>query len=136
VPDIIVEWSSNKALKYRTEIELHEDTVILLAARLCAVKYRGLRDPIGLIHSLLSIKHDLSKWAENLPEAYVYTTVATKATWEVLSNYYHIYQDDLSAEVWNNYRCTIILTDQLILDCLRSLNTSLNSSAIQFPASL
>lgn len=135
VPDIITEWSS-KALKYHTEVVYPEDTLTLIAGRLCAVKGRGDKDPIASIHSLFSITDDLAQWVENLPEAYGYTAVTAELNHEVLSGYYHIYQEESLIEVWNKYRCIAILTNELILDHLRAHTVSLNDNSDQFPVSI
>jgi hypothetical protein len=135
VPETVVEWSS-KALKYLTEVEKAEDILAQLATRLCAVKGHGSRDPVASIYSLFSIRDDLAKWVEHLLETSDYTKITTDVSRDVLSGYYHIYQDDSSAEVWNNYRCVTILTNELILDHLRALKAAPKNLSVQFPASL
>jgi hypothetical protein len=98
VPDIVIELSS-KVLQYDRDVALPENTLTLLATRLCGVKGSGIYEHVRSIYSLFSIKDDLAKWAKNLPEAYEYTTVTTKASRQVLSGYYHVYQDDSLAEI-------------------------------------
>ena len=84
-----------------------------------------------LVESCRGLDIELSVWATSI-RAYS-NVVSTSNPEEICEGYYHIYKDLRNAYIWNCYRCTRIMIDELLVFNLQPLfNTSILVSSSHF----
>ncbi|RJE26927.1 C6 finger domain protein [Aspergillus sclerotialis] len=115
----------------------HKDHLSILRASLCdlhsSVKNNHLTDPVSIIEAALALDAKLIAWTLTLPPSWSPTTVNVSprnrngSEFSIYGDYYYIYQDLPTSNVWNNYRATRYTLHEMIIDQLPRLHSS-NSS--------
>ena len=86
-----------------------------------------------LVESCRGLEIELGVWATSI-RAYS-TVVSTSNPEEICEGYYHIYKDIRNAYIWNCYRCTRIMINELLVFNLQPLpNASILVSSSYFIA--
>lgn len=88
-----------------------------------SIRSGDLADPETIVQKLLECEGQLTEWEAQLPESWKYTIVKATGTEEnVYRGQYQVYRDLWSCRIWNHYRWTRILVNELILTHLVKLS--------------
>ena len=120
IPPDVMEWAE-MATEGESKETLPAQQLFQIAGRLCALRAavdRGDNNDIGVITLAEFVDSDLEDWKNSLPPAFAYTIQHSANTEEAFSNTYHVYNSTWATSVWNVYRCTRILNQQVITDWL------------------
>lgn len=89
------------------------------------LKEKAVTDHAIIIAMVLEMDAKFAEWVTQLPEGWGYVTINTPNDPEgVYERFYHIYADFWHVRVWNFYRCSRILLNEILLDQLDQLNGS------------
>lgn len=114
-PDVI-EWAEIAA-EGETRDFVPEYQLFQIIARLCALRatvQKANSNDIGVVTLASFIDSDLEDWKNSLPPTFSYRIKQSANSEDVFSDTYHVYNSTWVTTVWNLYRCTRILTQEVI----------------------
>lgn len=95
------------------------------------IKGGCFKDSGSSLWCLLEIRNQLFEWAELLPPMYRYNRLAFNVCENFPLGYYLTYSEFWIASIWNTYRCTSLLVNELILDLF---NADANQHPLESPS--
>lgn len=123
---MIVKWS-NYALVHQTPFEAHLTTLSAIIVRYCnlratMVSFSDFSNAAQVATEAYNISAAMSRWAEDYPAGYSYSTVLLKErSDDVFSDHYHVYETVAASTTWNCYRAVHIIVNELIVHLLTDL---------------
>jgi hypothetical protein len=128
-----LEWS-----KIAAKFETLEQTAITSVLEI-SMKYAVIRSSMSSFHdysnseeiilALCAVDAEYADWVSQCPHQFAYTTVnLNERSEEVFSDHYHVYHNVGIAKIWNGYRCTRILVNELLVDQITHLLQNSNTS--------
>ncbi|OJI84882.1 hypothetical protein ASPTUDRAFT_188979 [Aspergillus tubingensis CBS 134.48] len=131
VPDSVLHCVK-VAMFLRPHTVAYGDRLINIMGRLANlradIKEKILTDRKKMLESAYAIEAELMSWLTSLPGNFPYATIDDP--WPTLNwgpkpynNVYHVYTDFWICNSWNQYRVARIITSDLILTCIRELNS-------------
>ena len=112
-----------------------------LVSRFCKlrtqIKEKLIPDESTIVLKILEMDHELEEWATQLPRDWNFTVSdISNGTEGMYERSYHVYPDFWRARVWNGYRCTRILLNEILWHYLdRHFSSTLNAVIDQATAS-
>ena len=126
VPDSVMKWSKLARENYgepARESDLADILVRFNNFRALEMdSFQDYRDPFRVVEALLDFDNQLAQWLATFRLDCAFTTVPVEArTEDVFADYYHIYPDIFTAILWQHYRCTRILVNEIIVTQIAAL---------------
>lgn len=107
------------------------ETMVLLTNFRAHVKSGSISDPEKILATAREIDRAALSICANAPTVYQYQTIYTNAEpGIVFAGCYHVYQDYLSATVWNGMRTIRMMLQEIIRDALLKLHSSRPLSSV------
>jgi hypothetical protein len=129
IPDVVVQLSQRcRAQKYHDKSVHSLEDLVPIIFKFCNIRSALSFNPLltqsesttrTAISCFLSIAQALAKWNDRLSAAFVPSTISTsRASSEVLSEHFDVYDDIWTAGIVNNYRVNTILVHEALVSQL------------------
>lgn len=118
VPPEIIEWSDFAIRCDPTRPSQRDGDLFRIITRLChlrAVDECAMTDDPALLATAKSIDDDLVAWTDEFPDFLRFKVVKAAPSDSICSDYYHVYPVNWVLSVWNHWRCTRILTHEVVV---------------------
>lgn len=126
VPENVVGWS-RLAQKYHHE-PIPENQLADILFRFnnwranAMTSFTDYRDPLKNVETALNFDAELMEWLIMFQLQYAYTTKSIeKRTDAVFADYYHIYPEIFTAIIWQHFRSTRILVNEIVVTQIASM---------------
>ena len=138
VPEEVMEWSKLAGSYHGEPIFENQLAEILFRFNnwraLNLESFTDYRDPLTNVEAALGFDNELMEWLISFQLHYAFTTMPVETrTEDVFADYYHIYPDIFTAILWQHYRCTRILINEIIVTQIAALYFQISSPSISRP---
>ena len=136
VPENVIAWSKLAQTYHDEPIPENQLADILFRFNNwranALTSFEDYRDPLKIVETALRFDAELMEWLILFQLEYAFTTIPVQVkTNDVFADYYHIYPDIFTAVIWQHFRCTRILINEIIVTQITALyyQTTFQSSA-------